>query len=533
MSRSVSAEPAAPQPMRDLKSGFLVFLIALPLCLGIAVASGFPAVAGITTAIVGGLVASHLGSASLTIKGPAAGLIVIVIGAVTELGQGDPVAGYERALAVGVVAALVQIAFALTRVATAGIAMSPSVVHGMLAAIGIIIVSKQAHVLLGVSPSAKEPLELLAEIPKSVAHMNPEVALVGAAALVILFGLPLLRWRFLKKVPLQLVALAAAVPMGLAFDFAHDHTYRFLGATYELGPKALVTLPGSILDAIAFPDFSQITSPVSLKYVVMFALVGTIESTLTVLAVDSMDPKRRPSDLNKDLLSVGVGNLISASIGGLPMISEVVRSKANVDAGATSRWSNFHHGAYLLLAVALVPGLLHHIPLAALAAMLIFTGTRLASPREFYHAWKIGPDQFMLFTTTLVVTLATDLLIGVGAGLGLKVVLHWLRGASPATLFSTHVDRSEDGDVVTLGIRGPAAFPSLLRIRRELDRIDDGTRTVVVDLSQCMLVDHTFLNRIEGMAAELDSAKLVVTGLDELRPVSTHPLAARRKEAAR
>ncbi len=529
MSRSVQEKTRPVFPLEDLKSGFLVSLIALPLCLGIALASGFPPISGVITAIVGGVLVSFLGSARLTIKGPAAGLIVIAVGAVTELGQGDPVTGYKRALAVGVVAALIQIAFSLFRVATAGVAMSPSVVHGMLAAIGVIIISKQSHVLLGVTPTAKEPLQLLAEIPNSLLHLNPEIALIGGLALLILFGMPLLPYRWARKVPAPLVVLAFAVPLGIVFDLGHDHIYRFWGDTFQLGPKALVTLPGSILDAIVFPDFSQIASAVSIKYIVMFALVGTIESTLTVLAVDAMDPERKPSNLNRDLFAVGVGNLVAASIGGLPMISEVVRSKVNLDSGARSQWANFFHGSLLLVAVSLAPTLLHHIPLAALAAMLVYTGTRLASPRELGHAWKIGPDQLLLFTTTLVVTLATDLLIGVGVGLALKLVIHSIRGAYPSTLVRTRVDRTRTGEELRLTIRGAAAFPSLLKVRKELAVVDTDVRRIVIDLTEVRLVDHTFLSRIEAMGAEIGTAKLEIQGLEDMRAASSHPHATRRK----
>ena len=529
LSNQVPSQAASGFPIEDLKSGFLVSLIALPLCLGIALASGFPPISGVLTAIVGGVLVSHLGSARLTIKGPAAGLIVIVIGAVSELGAGDPVTGYKRALAVGVVAAVIQIAFALFRIATAGVAIAPSVVHGMLAAIGVIIISKQSHVLLGVVPTAKEPLKLLAEIPNSLMHMNPDVALIGAVALLILFGMPYLPFRWAKKVPAPLFVLAVAVPLGIYFDLGHDHVYRFWGDNFQVGPKSLVTLPGSILDAIAFPDFSQITSVVSIKYIFMYALVGTIESTLTVLAVDSIDPERKPSDLNRDLFALGIGNLICGMIGGLPMISEVVRSKANVDSGARSRWSNFFHGSFLLAAVALAPTLLHHIPLAALAAMLVFTGTRLASPSEFNHAFKIGFDQLLLFTTTLVVTLATDLLIGVGTGLTLKILLHWFRGASPATLLGTKVERTESGEELRLTLRGAAAFPSLLKVRSELATLGAGVNRVVIDLKQVRLVDHTFLNRIDAMATEIGPTVLVIEGLDTMRSSSAHPHASRRK----
>lgn len=518
---------------KDIKSGFLVSLIALPLCLGISIASGFPPVAGVLTAIIGGVLGSLLGGARLVIKGPAAGLIAIAIGSVQDLGQGDMVTGYKRALAVGVVAAAIQIGLALMRTATAGIAMSPSVVHGMLAAIGVVILSKQSHTLLGVKPEANEPLALLSEIPRSILNANPEVVLIGALSLLILFGLPQIKAKWARMVPAPMLVLAVAIPLGLWFDLDHPHTYSFLQHEYKLGPNFLVSLPGSVVDAITLPDFSNIASATSVKYIIMFSLVGTIESTLSVLAVDSMDPAKRVSNLNRDLFATSVGNLLAASIGGLPMISEIVRSKANVDSGATSRWANFSHGVFLLLFVSLIPSLLHHIPLAALAAMLVFTGTRLASPREFANAKHVGFDQLLLFCTTLLVTLATDLLIGVAAGLLLKMLLHAIRGASPVTLFRTRVAEMRDGDKLTLTLHGAAAFPSLLAIRRAFNRVDGTVTEVILDLGDVVIVDHTFISRLESMAEELPDAKLTLVGAELLTPVTEHPHSVRRRYLSR
>ncbi|GAA3016635.1 SulP family inorganic anion transporter [Actinokineospora globicatena] len=527
---SGKADPARRRfPLGDVKSGFLVSLIALPLCLGIALASGFPPIAGVLTAIVGGILGGLLGGAPLTIKGPAAGLIVIAVGAVHDLGQGDAVAGYRRALAVGVVAALIQILFAAVRAAGIGVAMSPSVVHGMLAAIGVIIIAKQAHVVLGVKPTADTPLGLLAEIPRSVAHANPLIVLIGVVALLILFGLPLVRARWSKSVPAPLVVLAVAIPIGLLLHLSSPHDYRLADASHHLGPEFLVRLPGSVLDAITFPDFSQVFSGTSLQYVAMFALIGTIESTLTVLAVDSMDPAKRPSDLNRDLFAIGAGNLTAAFIGGLPMISEIVRSKANLDAGAKSRWSNVCHGAILLLFVALIPGLVQTIPLAALAAMLVYTGFRLANPREVAHVGKIGWDQLLLFLTTLVVTLATDLLVGVAAGLALKIVLHLVRGVPLFAFLRPRPEVTRDGEVLRVRIPGAAVFPALLPLRRAITKNGDGVTEIVVDVRDATLVDHTFLTRLDQLAKELPEATLRVEGLDGLDPVSAHPQALRRR----
>ncbi len=531
--KSNGADASDRSRMRDLVAGFLVFLIALPLCLGIAMASGFPPVAGVLTAIVGGVVVNFLGSARLTIKGPAAGLIVIVLGAVQELGQGDPVAGYRYALAIGVVAAAVQIVLALIRAASAGAAMPTSVVHGMLAAIGVIIISKQTHTSLGVAPEAEEPLGLLAEIPHSIANANPEIALIGLVSLVVLFGTPFLVKKVdkLKKVPPQLLVLIAAVALGFGFDLEHAHFYTMFGSDYQVGPEYLVNLPGSLLDAVAFPDFSQITSATSIKYIAMFALVGSIESTLSVIAVDSLDPAKRPSDLNRDLLVVGVGNLIASAIGGLPMISEIVRSKANIDAGAQSRFANFFHGLFLLAFVAMLPMVLKTIPLAALAAMLVFTGFRLASPHEFKHMHELGADQLFLFLSTMIMTLATDLLIGVATGLALKILLHLVRGMPLRALLRAEFGVQKTERELWIVARDAATFRSLMPMRRVLAELPPQIERVVIDLRGAKLVDHTFLERLEQMSEEWEGAKLELLGLEQFKAASQHPMAARWRKA--
>ena len=525
----MSGEPMARTWKTDLGSGFLVFLIALPLCLGISMASGFPPVAGILTAIVGGMVTKFLGSARLTIKGPAAGLIVIALGAVTELSNGDPVVGYRRALAVGVVAGVLQIVLALARTGVVGELMPSSVVHGMLAAIGVIIISKQAHTLVGVTPEGKEPLHLLAEIPHSIAHLNPEVFLIGLLSLAVLFGLPLIRKSWARKVPGPMVVLALAVPLGFLFDLRDEHNYSLLGHIYHLGPKFLIRLPGSLLGALAFPDFSQVLSGVSIKYIIMFTLVGSIESLLSVTAVDSLDPERKSSDLNRDLLAVGVGNTLAALIGGLPMISEIVRSKANIDNGAKSAWSNFFHGMFLLLSVALIPGLLQQIPLAALAAMLIYTGSRLASPSEFRHAYHVGPEQLLLFVTTMLVTLTTDLLVGVGVGLVLKVMLHLKNGAPFRSLFRSILHETREGDTLRLEVRDAAIFTNFLGLNNRLKSLDASIRRVVIDFQNAWVVDHTVLNKLDGLAGRWTDRELVLDGLDGHEAMSDHHLAARRR----
>jgi len=521
---------------RNITSGFLVSLIALPLCLGIALASGFPPVAGVLTAIVGGLVGRFLGSAPLTIKGPAAGLIVIALGAVTELGAGDMALGYRRALAVGVVAAAIQIGFALGKVTKYMAVAPPSVVHGMLAAIGVIIFAKQAHVLMGVTPHGKKPLALLAEIPWSAMRDNPEILAIGVTGLAVLFAWPALGKRVpvLGKVPAPLVVLATAIPLGKAFGMTTPHDFDAFGHHYHLGPEFLLTLPSNLAKAIVTPDFSVVFSGTSLKYIVMFALVGSLESSLSVLAVDALSTKKEASNLDRDLLATGVANLLAAGIGGLPMISEIVRSKANIDNGASNAWSNFFHSAFLLFFVAAIPGLLHLVPLAALAAMLVFTGLRLASPKEVLHAKHVGLDQLLYFGVTLVLTLAEDLLVGIAAGILVKVALHAIRAGSLAALFRTEYETVRETNEATIRVTGPATFLSLIKAQAALAIGKDPTLTsVALDLSASPLVDHTFLDRVHAAAREWPNAKLVITGHETLAAVSEHPHSARRRVAAR
>ncbi|MEN0109905.1 MAG: SulP family inorganic anion transporter [Planctomycetota bacterium] len=429
----------------DALAGLLVFLIALPLCLGIALASGFPALAGVFTAAVGALFTPWLSDSELTIKGPAAGLIVIALGCVNDFG-GDGVSGgftdadhsaYRAALAIGFVAAVLQVAFALLRLASLGERFPSAVVHGMLAAIGVIIFAKQLPIALGVLES-EEPLAMLLAIPRYVADANPAVAAIGLASAAVLFAWPTVgRWAprlgasSIGAVPAPIVAVALAVGLGALFDLGRAHEYAFAGHTHELGEQHLLQLPDRVLglfDAIATPDWPALAQAKAWKWVVLFFAIGSIESVLSAKAVDAIDPWRRKADLNRDTLAVGVANLGATMVGGLPMISEIVRSKANVDAGARTRFANLWHGVFLLACVAFVPAALGSIPLAALAAILVSTGLRLASPAQFVHAWRDGTAPFVVFLTTLLGVLATDLLIGVAIGVALHAVLRgWRR----------------------------------------------------------------------------------------------------------
>ncbi|MCR4290343.1 MAG: SulP family inorganic anion transporter [Candidatus Scalindua sp.] len=518
---------------KDIISGFLVFLIALPLCLGIAVACGYPAIAGIFTAIIGAVLATFISNSELTIKGPAAGLIVIAIGAITEFGftgGQDPAAdlqAYKLALGVGVAAGCIQILFGLFRIGSLGDFFPLSAVHGMLAAIGIIIILKQFPVAMG-GHAEGEPLMLLASIPDKIIHMNPYIAAIGAGSLAIMFGIPLIKNKYVKLVPSPMVVLLIAVPSGICFGLTHEQTYIFRGHEYHLGGAFLVNVPNNMFSAITHPDFSALKTAAGWKWVMMFALIGSLESLLSAKAIDIIDPWKRKTNLNRDLLAVGIGNTICAFVGGLPMISEIVRSKANIDNGARTRFADLYHGLFLLILVGSVPFLLHHIPLAALAAMLVYTGFQLTAPREFAHVYGIGAAQLIIFVTTIIAVLATDLLIGIAIGIGVKFLIHIINDVPVMSLFKPYLDAEiRDKDTVVIIARHSAVFSNWILFKRKIEQLGlVQNKNLILDMSETKLVDHSVMEKLHEMEREFEqnNLKLEIIGIEEHQKLSEHPV---------
>jgi len=522
----------------DLLSGFLVFLIAMPLCLGISMASGFPPSAGIITAIIGGILVSRLNGSFVTINGPAAGLIVVVLGAVQSLGEGDAMAGYRYTLAAIVVASALQILMGIFKAGRLSSFFPASVVHGMLAAIGIIIMAKQIHVVMGTAPEKGSSLiSTIAQIPHSFINLNPEIAIIGFSGLAILIVWSMVKNPLLKMIPAPLIVVLVGMALGRYFDLEHEHMYLFLpDATFlphheeTVGPKFLVAISENFMSSFYFPDFSKVTTIEFWEAVVSICLVGSLESLLSAMAVDKLDPYKRHSNLDKDLTAVGAGNLVAGLVGGLPMIAEIVRSSANVNNGAKTGWANFFHGLFLLLFVALFPRLIHSIPLAALAALLVFTGFRLASPKEFGKVMGLGKEQLFMFVVTIIGVIATDLLVGVAIGIVTKLAIHLLRGVKMNNLFKIDFDVTETNANTTLvEISGAAIFSNMLALKDAMMGLEPG-KTVILQLNNAYLLDHTVMEFFHNFQHDYEAqgGKCQFSGLEYHEAYADHPLAARR-----
>jgi len=507
----------------DLKSGFGISLIALPLSLGIALASGFPPIAGLFAAIVGGLLVSRLNGSHVTITGPAAGLIVVNLAAVETLGNGDKIAGYHHALGAIVVAGILIFIFGKLKAGKMGDFFPTSAVHGMLAAIGVIIIVKQVFIALGVSAHGHELYEAMAEVPDALMHANPEIVVISAVALLILIVHPFLKLRPIQVIPAPMWVLIATIPLELWMDFQHEHQVIFAGAAHKVGPQYLVHLPSNILDGMAFPDFSLIISSGFWIAVISIALVTSIESVLSALAVDTLDPFKRKSDLNKDLSAMGVGAAASGLIGGLPVISEIVRSSANVSNGGKTGWANFFHGSFLLIFLVLLRPIIELIPLSALAAMLIYTGYRLASPKEFKHMYEIGKGELFVFLVTMVVVLLTDLLIGIAAGVVTNLIMNLAKGTELDHLFKAKVRVEKGVHGVTLKLGGTLVFSNYLSLKSNISKHKD-VATLILDMSDVKYIDHTVVLHLNTLEHERknDGKELEIRHTEHLNATSKH-----------
>lgn len=407
----------------DAPAGLVVFLVALPLCLGIALASGAPLFSGVIAGIVGGLVISLLSGSEVSVSGPAAGLTVIVATAILNLGS------FRVFLLAVVISGIAQIILGFARAGVIGNYVPNAVIKGMLAAIGLVIILKQIPHALGRDSHYEGDFDFffefdvksntLRDIISAVYTANPAAIsiTVVALAIMLLWEQPFLqRYKFFKLVPGALVAVLLGVAL--------NESFRVLGNDFHLKTEDghLVALPvaaslGDFFNQFTFPDWSALGNKQVYVTGLTLAIVGSIESLLSIEATDKLDSFRRISSTNKELKAQGVGNLVSGLIGGLPVTSVIVRSSANVYAGARTRISSFFHGIFLFICVLLIPSLLNRIPLACLAAVLFMVGYKLTKIQIYRQMYKAGLDQFLPFIVTVLAIVFTDLLIGIAIGI--------------------------------------------------------------------------------------------------------------------
>jgi MFS superfamily sulfate permease-like transporter len=411
-----------PSWRHDLPASLVVFFVAVPLGLGIALTSGAPMLAGIIAGIVGGLVVGALSGSALMISGPAAGMSVVVIGALSDLGS------FERFLAAVVLAGVIQLAFSAMRAGVVGYFFPSPVVKGMLSAVGLILVLKQIPHAVGYDVDAMgdeafrqhNSETTFTALGNALTHIEPGaivLALFGLAIFAVWGGGPLARF---KTVP----SSAVVVVLGTAAYALWSDAVPLL----RLSASHFVTLPvsataGEFFARLASPELAAFADLQVWSVALLLAVVASLESLLSLQATDDLDPHKREASPDRELFAQGVGNVLSGALGGLPVTGVIVRSATNVTAGARTRWSAIFHGAWILLAVTLAPSLLNRIPLAVLATVLIVVGWRLAHPRIFRDAWRRGKAFAVPFYATVVAILLTDLLRGILAGLAVGVVL--------------------------------------------------------------------------------------------------------------
>jgi MFS superfamily sulfate permease-like transporter len=342
--------------------------------------------------------------------------------------------------------------------------------------------------------------------------------------MMIMFGWKYLSFSFFKRMPPALVVLSVSIMLGQFFHL-FEPTYGDF--------KPLIN-PGEFTLAYnaSFAGMSGNLIPVFIKYVAMFLLVGSLESLLTVKAIDLLDPYKRKSDLSRDVVAVGAGNIVSGLLGGLPMISEIARSAANINNGGKTRWANLFHGIFLLIFVVALTPVIKMVPVAALAAMLIFVGFRLASPMEFRQIYYIGKEQLIIVLVTIAVTLSTDLLMGVASGLLTKIIIQFTYGVKLSHIFTPKVEIHSEGDMFLVNVLTAAVFSNYLAIKTKLEKIPQG-KNIRVDFSEAPYVDHTVMENITRFKSDYQQAggKMELIGFENYQTLSDHPLAARKNQS--
>jgi len=463
---------------KDLPASIVVFLVALPLCLGIALASGAPLFSGVIAGIIGGIVVGLLSGSPLGVSGPAAGLAIIVLNAISDLGS------YEIFLVAVVLAGVIQLILGYLKAGVIGYYFPNSVIKGMLSGIGIIIFLKQIPHALGYDKDPEgdwgffqvDGETTFSELINSINYMSPGAVVISVVSLAILI---IWEQKFMKKLSFTnllqgpLVAVVVSILLMLAF---RGTEYFFISA------EQLVNIPvaenfDEFIDLFTLPDFSAIGNKDVLITSVTIAVVASLETLLCVEATDKLDPYKRVTPTNRELKAQGVGNVLSGLIGGLPVTQVIVRSSANIQTGGVSKASAVFHGILLFISVLAIPTVLNMIPLASLAAILLVVGYKLAQPKLFKDMFRAGWGQFIPFLVTVVAIVFTDLLIGILLGLAVgvfQILYHNYR-----TPYHFSQERFDTDDPVTIELSEQMSFLNKASIQRTLNKIPDGAHIIL------------------------------------------------------
>jgi MFS superfamily sulfate permease-like transporter len=478
----------------DFASGLVVFLVALPLCLGIALASGAPLFSGIISGVVGGIVVGYLSQSHLSVSGPAAGLTAIVLTAITDLGS------FNAFLLAVLIAGIIQLILGFVKAGTISNYFPNNVIEGMLAGIGVIIILKQIPHAFGYDPDfvgdesffqpdGQNTFSELFHVFNHVQIGSIVIALISLAILIL--------WNkvdFLKKIKLVPPALVAVIVSILLNEF-----FIQSGSNLTIAKEHLVSLPvpttfEEFKNIIVYPDFASISNSKVWIVAITIAVVASIETLLCIEASDRMDAQKRYTNTNVELKAQGLGNIISSLLGGLPMTSVVVRTTANNAAGAKSKMSAIIHGVLLLVSVLAIPSILNKIPLATLAAVLLLVGYKLANPKTIKHFWeKDKIYQFIPFIFTFVAVVATDLLKGVALGMVINIVFILIGNSKRAYNFK--VEDYHEGDIIHIDLAQEVSFLNKSAIKDTLNKIPENSK-VVINASATVYIAHDVLDLI-------------------------------------
>ena len=512
----------------DLIAAVSVSLIALPLSLGIALAAGAPAMSGILSAIVGGVVTTLYRGGHISVNGPAKGVIAVILLGIALMDDGKGQA-FNYVLAAVVVSGAIQVLLGLLKLGRLADIFHSSVIHGLLAAIGIIIFAKQIHVALGTYSDSPSIIQNLIDAVIYLPQANPFVVIISLVGLFLMLFQSKISYRFFHFLPAPMWVIALSIPFVYAFNFFDKHTLSFFGHAYEVGPSLLLDIPDNIMDSIMHPNFSKINTIEFWMTVLSILIITSIESLAIAKAIDRIDPYKRKTDLNKDLTGIGLSTVVAGLIGGLPIIAVIIRSTVNIHNGAKTKWSNMYQGLLLLLFIVVLSPIMRQVPLCAFATLLVYTGFKLASPAVFKQAYDHGTEQLIFFVGTMVLTLYTNLLIGLLGGLLLAMVSHMLLArVSIAQFFKmvyhsgSNLVKKPDGSY-DLKIKGIANFLGILKVDKLVTQIPAGA-DVNIDLSETRLVGMTYMDYlVDYLKMQKDTGgEVVISGLDSHVSSSTY-----------